>query len=227
MIEKLFLFIAGGLLLAGCSSINIVSERVANEAEDRLSERKQLSVNSGNMDLLESQAGLFVHLEHPDLDAAYKEPLIAAVQEQFAGLGFFEQLRFDGALREQLEEDRQLRFKSEVYFDSLTTVAVSDRDIANPMGKYLGVGNFLVFQAVLWPCPTCNNRSIMRLKLRLVDTQSGLIVWTATAERELFEAELGEVGPISLELTELLGQMFESRFKTKWHKARFNNLAQR
>ncbi|MDT8447111.1 MAG: hypothetical protein RRB13_09510 [bacterium] len=212
-------------LAASCSSINVSSERMNQDAQGRLYQQKKLTGNSQNIDYLEPSAGLFLDTGDQQLPENQAERLSQSLIKQLEGYQLFQQMRPPGVMKDELQPNRPLRVAADSYFDSLLTLAVSDRDISRPLGEFFQVGNFLVYQVVAWPCPSCTNRSIMRMKLRLVDAKSGGILWTGTVERSLYDTELGDLEPISFELTDKLAQMFLDRFRVKWHKARFLQLA--
>jgi len=218
-----FLFCLG-LGLSSCSA-TLTSEQISKTAERHFEETKGLAGTLQNRDFLGLSAGFFVLLNHKEVPEDVKAPMEAKVFAAVEQMGFFPVLLRNEDLNTRLQEDRQMRVNSEIYLDSLTNVAVSDKDLANPLGQYLNVDDLLVFHVSLWPCPTCSNKSTLRLKLRLVDASSGLILWTAGVEQELFDYELGAAPEIALELANNLTQLFDERFKVKWHKARFANLA--
>ncbi len=132
----------------------------------------------------------------------------------------------DQRLNSLLNKNNQLAHAKEIYLDSLTTVSVSDKDISNPLGKYLIADNFLVFQLDRWPCIECNTPTGMRMKLRVVDAESCYIFWTAIVEiRKLSEEELNDLTSVAAKLTNQLTETFYNCFKKKWHRKRFEGLA--
>lgn len=224
MRPRTLLLLCLGLGVSACSA-TLTSEQISKSAERHFEETKGLEGTLQHRDLLGLSAGFFILLDHKEVPSEIKGPMQTQVFSAVEQLGFFPVLLGNEDLNTRLLEDRQMRVNSEIYLDSLTNVAVSDKDLANPLGQYLNVEDLLVFHVSLWPCPTCSNKSTLRLKLRLVDAPSGLIVWTAGVERDLFDYELGATSEIALELADQLTRLFDERFRVKWHKARFANLA--
>jgi len=226
-LKSIRLLLALGLTLALSScSLTVTSESFAGKAKERLEKKieAQGKTHIQNRYLLNPAVTVFFLGTAKGVPNESASKITSRFEKGLGELGLFETLTGPQYSSVKLIDNRALKIRSEIYFDSLGAVAVSDRDIANPLGRFLGVGNFLVGQVSLWPCAGCDNQSFIRVKLRLVDVESGDILWTASAERELFGFELAEVEPIALELADNLVEIFHDRFRTKWHRARYENL---
>ncbi len=133
----------------------------------------------------------------------------------------------DKDLNNLLRQNGKLAQVKELYMDSLTVVSVSDKDISNPLGKYLNVDNFLVFQVDQWPCFDCKADPQIRMKLRLVDAETGFILWTAIAEnKKISEKEGGNLMKLVDHLSDQMTKDFYNRFKKKWHRQRYDRLSE-
>ncbi len=177
-------------------------------------------------DLLGKSAVMFSVFATQSLPLKSAESLHAAVGKKLQNIAFYSKVVSDEELNELLLKNSRLAQAKEIYLDSLTVVAVSDKDISNPLGNYLNVDNFLVFQLDQWPCQGCTNNKGIRMKLRLVDAKSSYIIWTGIAEkRKLNEEESANLEATAVDLAEELADHFNNRFKKKWHHKRFSNLA--
>ena len=219
------LLIFTALTLSACS-LNVTSEAFAAKARAKKEVKlvEQGLTHIQNHYLLAPSTNLFFLTTAKQVPEQASEKITAQLKNGLQSTQLFKQFFGPENAEQKLLEDRALKIQAEIYFDSLGAVAVSDRDIANPLGNYLQVGSFLVGQVSLWPCANCDNQSMLRLKLRLIDIESGDILWTCSVERELFGFEMAQIEPIALEMADQLVILFDNRFRTKWHRSRYENL---
>jgi hypothetical protein len=186
---------------------------------------EELKTYPESIDLLGNSAAVFSFFGTNSLPLTSAEKLHQTVINKILDLEFYSTILDDKDLSQLLEKNSKLAQAKEIYLDSLTVVSVSDKDISNPLGRYLSVDNFLVFQLDRWPCPTCEDDKGIRMKLRLVDAESSYIIWTGIVEkRKLDDEEAANVEAVALQMAEQLADNFNNRFKKKWHRKRFNNL---
>jgi len=218
------------LSVASCQySSTFTSAQLTDQAVEYLMENKNPGSSDFNFqsaDLLSDSVALFIVINTPNIPSQEADLLQNHYQDQIKESALFEAFLDRNQLESRFKSNRQLDQSKEIYLDSLTTVAVSDKDISNPLGKYLQAGNFLILQVDKWPCTDCLEKKEMRLKLRLVDSLSGYIVWTGIAEKNsLTEEETGNLLVTSQAICDELIDIFYHRFSEKWHRKRFKNLA--
>ena len=217
------------LITIGCSGTGTFTDTIAEHSRTAiLEERKidEIKAYPEAIDLLGNSAAVFSYFGTKSIPLQSAEKLHLTVINKIQGLPFYKSILSDGNLNSMLENNPKMAQAKEIYLDSLTVVSVSDKDLSNPLGNYLKVDNFLVFQLDRWPCLTCKQDNGMRMKLRLVDAKSSHIIWTGIAEkRNLDEEEAANLEALALNLANQLADNFNNRFKKKWHRKRFENLA--
>ena len=234
--KKRFLFNLGFIvfltvLFSSCQYISTYSTaQFTDQAIEPLLSKKEGGITPSNFqstDLLGNSVALFSVINN-----TAKIPKDAQIelknyyQDNVKQAAFFDVFLDEHQVAARFAANRQIAQSNAIYLDSLTTVAVSDKDISNPLGKFLNTDNFLILQIDHWPCITCSNEDLMRMKLRLVDAPSGYIIWTAIVERNnLTEEERSNLIDISKALCKELTDTFHHRFKQKWHRKRFKSLA--
>ncbi|MBT7888907.1 MAG: hypothetical protein HN580_07800 [Deltaproteobacteria bacterium] len=137
---------------------------------------------------------------------------------------FFNSVQKTDDLDLLFKKNRSLNQLKDLYLDSLSRVSVSNKDISNRMGKYLKVANLVVLQIDRWPCQECKAPYQSRIKLRVIDAPSGLIIWTGI--NEIASDNAADITPPNvLALSEEILDSFQHRFKRKWHRIRYQNLS--
>jgi hypothetical protein len=217
-------------LLASCSSTETtISETIPEYSRDAILEFRKIENNKAfpeTADLLGKSVAVFSIVLTPDAPQHVVESLHQNLLEKIDDAGLYPALLSDQRLTALLSQNPKLLQAKEIYLDSLTIVSVSDKDISNPLGKTLETENFLVFQLDLWPCADCKQNNTLRMKLRLVDSETSFIIWTGIAEMQKIELkELNDIDAIALKLAEDLLEEFNLCFSQKWHRKRFDNLA--
>lgn len=217
------------LLTIGCSGSGTFTDTIAEHSRTAILEERKIEETKAYpeaIDLLGNSAAVFSFFGTKSIPLQSAEKLHKAVISRIEGLTFYQSILSDEQLNAMLEKNPGMAQGKEIYLDSLTVVSVSDKDLSNPLGRYLNVDNFLVFQLDRWPCLTCKDDNGIRMKLRLVDAKSSHIIWTGIAEkRKLDGEEAANVEALALNLAEQLADNFNNRFKKKWHRKRFENLA--
>ncbi|MGK0288858.1 MAG: hypothetical protein ACI86H_000279 [bacterium] len=135
----------------------------------------------------------------------------------------FERILSGSKLNVIIDQDGTLSQKKDIYLDTFSVVSVSDMDLSAPIGKELGVDSFLIFQVNSWPCEKCIPKDLLRMKLRLVQASTGNVVWTGIHE-EYGVSLNSNLENIAKKVAAKLTYVFYHRFKTKWHKQRYQNL---
>jgi len=215
------LFFAFLIGLAGCSA-TVTSELVPKKTATYFESFRGFNIDSQNFDYLSTEAAIWVTSASGLVDTTQRSQLGQGFQAALGKAGFFPVFLNDIDISDRLAENRVIRKKTETFLDTLNSVTVSDKDLANPVGAFLGVNDFLVFHVAHWPCPSCEKQQKVRIKVRLVDASTGLIVWTATAQRDTYQED--NPMEVAQELSEELSKMFQQRFELKWHKLRYLNL---
>jgi len=207
---------------AGCSA-TITSELTPKRTAVFFEDSRGFDINSQNVDYLGTEAAMWVTSAPNGPSRTEKDSLGALFQESIGKAGFFPVLLTEENIAERFADDRLMRQKADQFIETLNSVTVSDKDLSNPVGKFLSVNDLLVYHIAYWPCGACEGQQKVRIKVRLIDAESGLIVWTATAQQDT-EPEDDSV-ELAKELTLALAEMFDGRFQPKWHKQRFINLS--
>lgn len=204
------------------------SESIAAKSQERIRTEK-LKDNPDRdwqtFDLLGPSVAVFLLRAAKGVPDPVLEKVESTVVAMLKQGRLFETLQTPGEIRNRLSDNRILDQKRSVYLDSLSTIAISDKDISNPLGRHLEAANFFVFQIDNWPCPECFPKDRIRMKIRLVEAVSGDIVWTGIDEIDYSAEREEEAERLAVLLAEDLMDRFRIRFKRKWHKIRYSNLA--
>ncbi len=219
------------ILLSACSpsSQTTLSEVIPGHNKEAVSERKKIGetkTHPETADIMGKSVAVFTVVVTPDAPQALVESLHHKLLKRLSDNGLYELVLSDQVLNERLSANPKLVQAKEIYLDSLTAVSVSDKDISNPLGKTLKVENLLIFQLDQWPCTGCRQSSTLRMKLRLVDSESSFVLWTGIAEiQKVTQKELEDPDALGLNLADQLIDEFYLCFMKKWHRKRFDNLA--
>lgn len=214
---------------ASCSSNTaILSDSVSEQSKASLFENQEIykiKEHPELLDLLGKSVAVFSVFSDKKTPTETAQELHSLVLAKIEEKPVFPSVLDDKSLNSLLTQNKVLAQKKEIYLDSLTAVSVSDRDISNPLGAHLDVENFLVYQLDQWPIQSGDAPAGFRMKLRVVDAKTGLIIWTAIAESRKLSAE--EISDPAAAVKAVAGQLtdnFYNVFKKKWHRKRFEGL---
>jgi hypothetical protein len=220
-----FLLTATLLSLASCGN-TIISEAFSHKY---LNKKIDLNEERGNSifrynDLLGKRVAILAYVkEEKGIPGELFTKVKGKVYQNVLQTNLFASLLNDAEVNSRLNKQKLLKQETTIYLDSLANVAVSDKDISSKVGKYLNSDTFLVYQIDLWPCDNCITKDIMSIKLRLVETGTGAIIWTGIAEeREIVQEN--DLESSLFTLTDELVGLFYHRFKNRWHIKRFDSL---
>jgi hypothetical protein len=216
-----------GLTATACSSKISISETISGYSEKALLTEKRITEKKSypeSLDLLKESAAVFSIFIAPEIPAEAAESLHRLIGQKLESTGLYAKILPDEMLNTLLTQKNDLTQAKDIYLDTLAVVSVSDKDISNPLGDYLQVKNFLIFQVDRWPCTGCDQNNGLRMKLRVVDVASGYIVWTGIAEKKEAQGILANLEAGAAQMVEELADSFFHRFKQKWHRQRFDNL---
>jgi len=215
-------------LIGSCSSSKAeFTERISKLSKETLSKKDKAKEGHDELiALLGKSTAVFTAVMSKDVSQKALADINDSIVSQISDAQFFEKVLAAEKSQTLLQKNMELNQKKEMYLDSLVFVSVSDKDISNPLGKYLEVENFLVFQIDQWPSTDSNSQHSFLMKLRLIDTESGHVIWTGIAEnRELNQEESTNIDRTALNLASKLAESFFHCFKKKWYRKRFDNLA--
>ncbi|MBU2647251.1 hypothetical protein KKI24_21250 [bacterium] len=215
-------------LTASCSTgVQSLSETLASRSAKTLRENAVLTENidrSETIVLLGSTAGVFFLNLAEGVPEQVARDLSDLLNQRLGQMVFFKSVQKSDDIDQFFKKNRSLNQLKSIYLESLTRVSVSNKDISNRMGKHLKMDNLVVFQIDRWPCLECKDPVRLRVKMRVVDASSGLIVWTGINEFKTDKA--ADMPPQQVfKLSEELLDRFQYRFQRKWHRLRFQNLA--
>lgn len=214
------------MLLGSCETI-IVSEAFSQKYIDR---QKEISIKSGAPyfkynDLLGKNVAFLSYVKE---EKEISKELLAQIRRKLFQRGsttdFFDSYLNETDVENRLNKNRALKQAKDIYLDSLVNVAVSDKDLSSKIGQFLNADNFLIYQVDLWPCDSCISKDIMSVKLRLVESANGAIIWTGISQKNEVLQEKEEMELTLHDLTDEVLDLFYNRFKTKWHVKRFESL---
>ena len=218
------------ILFSGCTNYityesEIVSSRVQMETEERL-ERENPDIEHQNINLLgKSAAFFFVVRGDKKISDSTHDELETRVYNNIEKTDFYPDLKNGKQIASILKQHLTLNQLKNIYLDSISTVAVSDKDISNPLGKVLKVDNLVIFQIDNWPKKDQTESDTLKMKMRIVNAESGKILWTALHVMEQVSTQPGTLQDKVDYVTNTLTESFYNRFEPKWHKQRFLNLA--
>jgi len=218
------------MVSTSCQLDNVIySETLSNRAERALrAEMPDVKAKESleAFDLLKQSAALLFVNEASGLPDTVFFQLRNRVRERITQMRFFTKLLNPEEMDRFFANKRNLKQLKDIYLEGLTAVSVSNKDISSHLGKRLKIENLIVFQIDQWPCGDCEIDTRMIMKLRVVDAESGFIVWTGIIERyELTRQKTDELPTLALHQAEELLDIFHSRFRKKWHTLRYKNLA--
>ena len=216
--------------LFSCSSYDInYSESAPSKNKENFIFQKQemdSNYNYQTFDLLGKSAAIFLvnnSLKTPpviinNLDRLFTTKLLES--------NLFVSVKPTEQVNNQLIKHAQIKQLSNIYLETLTNISVSDKDISRPMAEYLNVDNFVVLQIDNWPCSECLLYDRIRIKIKIVNAQSSAILWTGIDEIYTLDYQSEHFPEMANILLTDLFQNFYNRFKIKWHKKRYYQLAQ-
>ncbi len=231
-IKILILLICPVFTIISCQSNTLyLAESLSKEGVEILNEQnaetKDLTFGE-NRNILGKTVAIFYYASDPGVPADIAKNLKSTLLKKIEAAHFFSQVMPGVEKLSRRGDNRILNQKLDTYLESLAVVSVSNKDISNPLGRYLACDDFLVLQIDRWPCEICSNKTTMRMKLRLVNAKTGLIYWTSIGSISDIDFENLEVPTsLALLLSNSLIENFIHSFKRKWHKLRFHNLAMR
>lgn len=224
-----FMFLSA-FILASCSSSKTISDTISEHNKSAIYEKQnieKLKTYPELIDLLGKSVVVFSVFPTEDIPNEFAGSLHRILGETLQANSLFTKQLNDSELNSLLAKNGNLAQAKDLYLDSLTVVSVSDKDISNPLGRYLGVDNFLIFQLDKWPCFDCKNQDQLRMKLKLVDANSSYILWTSSASMtKLKPKEIDNIEAIADKLMLDLVEQFQNRFKKKWHRKQYDNLSE-
>jgi len=225
----LLLIFIFSLLFSSCQTTTSIdySDTLSLLEENRIREKEEykdnpLDFESSNM--LARTVGVFYVFPREEVPKDSQISIAKNIFKQVQNTQFFDQVLDEDEADKSLKKDLELYYSKSVYLDSLASVSVSDKEISNPVGKALNIDQLIVFQMDLWPCDSCIAKNIMRMKLRLVDLDTGAIIWTGIHEMTTMGKALSDPDLLAIGLSSTLVDTFYHRFRKKWHKLRFFNL---
>ena len=227
-LSSLALLFILSIFFSSCqTTITDFSDTLSVLEENRIREKAEHRDNPFDFEsksMLANSVGVFYVFPREEVPQDSQISISNIILKHLQNTQFFEQILGEDEADKTLKKNLELYSSKNVYLDSLATVSVSDKDISNPVGRALNIDQFIVFQMDLWPCDSCIAKNIMRMKLRLVDSGTGAIIWTGIHELTIVEATLSDLNILATELSSNLVDAFYHRFKRKWHKRRFLNL---
>jgi len=215
-------------ITSSCQSFNhSLSENLVNRSAQTLRENATPNENIHRDETIvllgNSAAAFFVKLTE-DIPEQLAADLSTVLNQRLEQMTFYHSVQKTDDLNIYFKQNRSLNQLKSIYLDSITRVSVSNKDISNRIGKQLKVANLVVLQIDRWPCPDCKAPFQARIKLRVIDAPSGLIIWTG-----FNEISSDNAADITLEkvvaLSEEILDVFQYRFKRKWHRIRHQNLS--
>ncbi len=209
------------------SSSHSLSETLVNRSVQTLRENATPSGNIHRDETIillgNSAAAFFVNLAEDTPDQLSVD-LSAVLNQRLEQMTFYQSLQNTDDLNTFFRQNRALNQLKDIYLDSLARVSVSNKDISNRMGKHLKVANLVVLQIDRWPCQGCKAPFQTRIKLRVIDAPSGMIIWTGF--NEISSDDSTDITPEKvIALSEEILDTFKLRFKRKWHRIRHQNLS--
>lgn len=222
------------LFLTGCEvsyNLNrpILSETLSSGVSDQ-KEKEQLETGEKiafeRFDLLgKSVAYISYNKIKEGFPPALMEQINQTMATRLEESQFFEKILPEEEQKLSLQKDRLMKQNMEVYMDSLINVSVSNKDLSVKLARFFDVENFLVFQIDLWPCTNCLGKDAITMKLKLIEAESGKVIWAALSQRNAVELSGEELEVETAKQAEELINSFYHKFKRKWHIKRYLGLA--
>ncbi len=222
---KKYIIILLSLFVSACAQTTVINE-TSNIKEEQayIDDHGIEAIGFKNQLMIKEKYTYFFLIKLEQVSEELKSQIITQFTENIQNTGLFSKQITEEAARDIVGREGALNQKLEIYLDSLSMIAVSDRDIITPLGKKMGVDQVFVVQFDQWPCLDCEDEPTMRLKIRLVDVERGLVFWTGIAEREFDEEDFERAEEISLEMMGELTEEFFNKYRPKWHYNRFQGL---
>ena len=213
------------LFLVSCGSVSQITETSSIREEAAYIEAHDLDHSSFYNQLMIKPTWTYFFIMKPDnVSKDFEKELEQRFVNNVTGSMIYTNTVSEADARAIIGTEGAENQRLEIYLDSLTMIAVSDRDIITPMGKKMGVDQVFVIQFDQWPCATCEEKTVMRLKARVVDVERGLVFWTGIAEKEFEQDDYEYAEEISLQMVDELTGTFFHKYKLKWQHKRFNGL---
>ena len=217
------------LISSACQSVRLeYSGTIVGKMQNKIKEniyKQNPNHDWQTFDLLGQSLAIFLLINADGVPNKIMPHIESAVIKSLNDGNLFQPIVSPSETLTRLKTDAVLNQRRSVYLDSLSAIAISDKDIAIPMGQYLGVENFFIFQIDNWPCEQCILKDRIRLKARLINAITSDIVWTGIYELSVIREKPEDFKDLAVFLTKELMSKFHIQFKKKWHKKRFHQLA--
>ncbi len=227
---SIYLTIMVGLamLSVSCqSNVSSMSETVVSRSAKILRDTATPTGNIAreeNIILLGDSAAVFFLNIAEDIQEKILVDISGYLNEKVTQIAFYDPVQQSSELNSYFKKNSSLNQLKDIYLESLARVSVSNKDISNRIGKELKVDNLVVYQIDRWPCDGCSAPLRIRIKMRVIDASSGLIIWTGINEIVVDQPDDATYDQLLALSVELLDQ-FKKRFQRKWHRKRFQNLS--
>lgn len=218
------------LSLFACSPYDInFSESTPNKSRENHISRaleKNPAYNYQYFDLLGKTAAVFLINNAVKIPGEVTNSFAQTLTTQLEASKLFESIVPPVQVVELLNKHGKIKQLSSIYMDTLTNISISDKDISKPMAEYLNVDSFFVLQIDNWPCPECLLQDRIRIKIKIVNADFSEILWTGIDEIFTLDDPAEQFPEMAKILLTDLFDNFYNRFKIKWHKKRYYQLAQ-
>jgi hypothetical protein len=218
------------LSLSSCGAYNInFSESTPSQSRANHISRsleKDSEYNFQYFDILGKTAGVFLINNAVKIPGEVINSFSQMSTNRLKETNLFESIVPPKRVIELLNKHGKIKQLSSIYMDTLTNISISDKDISKPMAEYLNVNSFFVLQVDNWPCSECLLQDRIRIKIKIVNAEFSEILWTGIDEIFTSDNPSEQFPEIAKILLTDLFDNFYNRFKIKWHKKRYHQLAQ-
>lgn len=129
------------------------------------------------------------------------------VSESVAKTGWFPQVVDAGSTRSQLAASQDLSAQATAYIQKLTTLGISDKDLAGKIAETMKVDALLLASVTSWGYGRLEGNKIGKvgLALQLISAKSGVVLWKASHEKtQKYWVIKPDLGELALEVMEQL-----------------------
>lgn len=158
---------------------------------------------------------------------SFNQITVLRYETELDGFASIERLLKNEQVKSKLINQPQLNQEFYLYVDTFGVTAISDKDIAFRLAKYLDVEQFLFIQLDQYACiEKCDSGKQMTLWVTLLDVPTYQVVWRGRVNEHVKQDETEEeqVVETAKQWSDSMLEEFMADFIVPWHLKRFRNL---
>lgn len=173
------------------------------------------------------RAGILVVSQNPNLGESLEDEIYNYVENRLRNFSSFSKFNTRKETDIVLKENTQLLKQSELLITTMAWTGITDKNISKKLAKKLNIDQLFIFQIEEIPCKSCDGQCEIMIKARLVDANTGKLIWLGRDMFSLKEKEReNKLKTYTMNKTTELIDDFTSEFLIPWNQLHYINLSQ-